>query len=74
MSKRVLIVSTNYLPQAGGVEMVVDNLAIYLASKGEQVTIITSRAGAARYGTETRNGFVVLLQLQIQSTLNVVAP
>ena len=53
---RLLVVSSNYLPQIGGVEIVVDNLVRHLAGHGCNVTLVTSRSGASRYGHEVRGG------------------
>jgi glycosyltransferase involved in cell wall biosynthesis len=50
--RRIWLLSTNYPPQVGGVEQVVSHLASHLAANGDDVTVITSRTGAGRWGRE----------------------
>ncbi len=50
----VLLLSSNYLPQVGGVEVALDHLARYLIAQGQRVTLVTSRSGAKGYGVEKR--------------------
>ena len=56
---RILLISTNYLPKIGGLEIVVDHLSRYLVTQGHQVTLVTSRSGARWYGVEVHNGIEV---------------
>jgi len=59
MTMHVLLISSNYLPQIGGVEVAVDHLAKYLVSQGHRVTLVTSRSGARRFGVERHKGIEI---------------
>jgi glycosyltransferase involved in cell wall biosynthesis len=56
---RFLLISTNFAPKVGGVEVVVDNLAQRLASSGHQVELVTALRCAQQARREERNGFRV---------------
>jgi glycosyltransferase involved in cell wall biosynthesis len=51
---RILLVSAYGLPHIGGVEVIVDELASQLAKRGNEVTHVTSAAGAERGEIDTR--------------------
>ena len=60
VNRHILIVSTNYLPNIGGVEVVVQQQVHYLLAKGHRVTLVTARAGAKQYGKEVNGRFTHL--------------
>ncbi len=64
-TRRIWLVSANYPPQVGGVEQVVSHLARYLAARGDTVTVITSRAGAGRWGREREESGVEVHRLYL---------
>jgi D-inositol-3-phosphate glycosyltransferase len=51
---RILLISAYGLPHIGGIEVIVDELASRLAERGNEVTHVTSVAGAKRNGTDAR--------------------
>jgi glycosyltransferase involved in cell wall biosynthesis len=51
---RILLISAYGLPHTGGIEVIVDELASRLAERGNEVTHVTSAAGAKRNGTDAR--------------------
>jgi D-inositol-3-phosphate glycosyltransferase len=57
---RVLIVSAYANPHLGGVEVVVAQQARTLAALGHEVTVVTSRCGAAGTGREEVDGYTVV--------------
>lgn len=56
---RFLLMSTNFAPKVGGVEVVVDNLAQSLASLGHQVELVTALSCQQQSRREERGGFRV---------------
>lgn len=56
---RFLLMSTNFAPKVGGVEVVVDNLAGRLVSLGHQVELVTALSHRQQPRREDREGFRV---------------
>ena len=66
--KNVCIVSSQFLPHVGGVENYVNNLSIELASRGHNVTIVTSLAeGLSEY---EKNGNIEIFRLPSYQLMN----
>ena len=68
----ILLISTNYLPQLGGVEQVVAQQAQALIAQGHRVTLITSRSGASSYGAE-QHGRLTVYRCYLGVTPAIVA-
>ena len=68
MSKSICLVSSQYLPHIGGVENYVFNLSRELASRGHEVTIITSQIeGVPKY---EKNGNIEIYRLPSYQFMN----
>ena len=68
MSKSICLVSSQYLPHIGGVENYVFNLSRELASRGHEVTIITSQIeGVPKY---EKNGNIEIYRLPSYQLMN----
>lgn len=66
--KNVCLVSSQFLPHVGGVENYVNNLSIELASRGHNVTIVTSLAeGLSEY---EKNGNIEIFRLPSYQLMN----
>ena len=61
MSKKICIVSSQYLPHVGGVENYVFNLSRELERQGHEVTILTSQMEGAP--THEKNGAIEVFRL-----------
>ena len=68
MSKSICLVSSQYLPHVGGVENYIYNLSRELASRGHEVTIITSHIeGTPKY---EKNGSIEIYRLPSYQLMN----
>ena len=59
-SKKICIVSAQYLPHTGGVENYVANLSAELASRGHEVTVLTSCSGDSLVTEKNAKGVEIL--------------
>ncbi len=68
MNKKICLVSSQYLPHIGGVENYVFNLSRELASRGHEVTIVTSHIeGTPKY---EKNGNIEIYRLPSYQLMN----
>ncbi len=67
-NKKICIVSAQYLPHIGGVENYVFNLSRELASRGHEITIITSMIEGER--EYEKNGLIEIYRLPVFQLMN----